>query len=131
MCEIMTMMCSSPQLPVSAFCRGLEPVSDYMVSIVVRDMGNGVDRIESVAYVLRPSTISYAADPLDPTDPRIFDLVVCGLAAVGLSVERDLPGDAVMAGAVIRSGRMLYIMAWGCYDEAMGDTSRPVFEAVH
>lgn len=129
MCEIMTMTCSSPQLPVSAFCLGLEPVSDYMVSIVVRDMGNGVDRVESVTYARMPASISYAAEPLDPADPRIFDLVVCGLEAVGFSA--GLPTDAVMAGAVIRSGRMLYIMVWGCYDEALGDTSRPVFEDVH
>lgn len=81
-----------------------------MMRIVVRSLGNGVDRMESPVIMPRPATFPSDARLLDMSDPRIGDIVTVGLASIGVSV----PPGAVMMGCVYDEGDDTIIMAWRC-----------------
>ncbi|CAB3972281.1 hypothetical protein BLA3211_06887 [Burkholderia aenigmatica] len=79
-----------------------------MLHVVVKELGNKVDRIERSECIEQAASFPAGADQLDMDDPRIRDIVAVGLSQQGI----DPGDDAHLTGFVYRDGEHLHVMAW-------------------
>ncbi|ULR75101.1 hypothetical protein JC1_29 [Burkholderia phage JC1] len=101
----------SSNLPPSFFSRGYAIATDKMLHIVVRDMGNKVDRIELAEYVDKPAGFPQHAVQIDIDEPRIRDIVNVSLERVGVEPNEDM----IYGGCVYTDDAgLLHIAAWSC-----------------
>lgn len=99
-------------IPSLHFSRGYSPFGDHMLHAVVRDMGNGVDRVVSARVEPRPEFFPAGAELLDTGAPRWWDLVSACAASLGVSIGMD----AVLTGAKYEADGLLHLACWPCID---------------
>ena len=87
-------------------CRPQQAVEQ--IAVVIRAMGNGVDRlVSSVAMVGVPTVPAYAR-ALDLDDARVRDFLFEGARREGF----DIPVDNSICGAVWDSDNETHVRAW-------------------
>ena len=78
------------------------------IQVVVRRMGNGVDRLISAVAMVGTTQIPVTAMALDVDDARVRDMLYIGATREGF----DIPVDAVLEGGVWEVGDETHIRAW-------------------
>ena len=78
------------------------------VVVVIRSMGNGVDRLLSSVVMVGVPTVPTYARALDLDDARVRDFLFEGARREGF----DIPVDNSMCGAVWDSDNETHVRAW-------------------
>ena len=103
-------MGSGGEIPSSSFERGHTPYTQNMMHLVVRDMGNGVERLEWLAYEPRPSGFPFGSDPIDPRSPAVWELLEIAIRRAGI----DLAPDALLVGFRYDHEGLTHLCIWSC-----------------
>lgn len=98
-------------VPSSSLSRGYTPYSDKMLLIAVRDLGNGVDRVEHVDYVDRADYFPACTEPIDVDDLWTRDLIYAAAARMGFVCTTM---DPILGGGRYEKDGLIYIAAWAC-----------------
>lgn len=103
-------MDSGGEIPSSSFERGHTPYTQNMVHLVVRDMGNGVERVEWWGYVSRPASFPRETEPIDPRLPAVWEILEIAVRGSGL----EIAPDALLVGCRYEQEGLTHLCVWSC-----------------